>query len=265
MRILDRRARGEVPSVERSVSRLARGFAVGRRYHPDMGAPDPAKEACGRRAAEFVEDGMVVGLGTGSTVWFTLVRLAERIAEDGISIRGVPTSLDTQTKAGELGIPLTTLAEVETIDLTIDGADEVDPELNLIKGGGGALLREKVVASISRREVIVAGRDKLVERLGTTFDLPVEVVPFARATIERALKKLGCQPRLRPAREGTGPFVTDNGNEIFDCAFSEGIADPARLEETLAALPGVVESGLFVGLAHALVVGDANGQVEVRE
>lgn len=231
-------------------------------YHPPV---DRAKEACGRRAAEFVEDGTIVGLGTGSTVWFTLVRLAERIAEEGLSIRGVPTSRDTETKARELGIPLTTLAEIEAIDLTVDGADEVDPELNLIKGGGGALLREKIVASISRREVIVVGRDKLVERLGTTFDLPVESVPFARATVERALRALGCRPRLRLAADELGAYTTDNGNEIFDCAFKDGIADPRDLEARLAAVPGIVESGLFVGLAHVLVVGNADGGVEVRE
>jgi len=226
---------------------------------------DRSKEACGRRAAEFVTDGTVVGLGTGSTVWFTLVRLAERISEEGLAIRGVPTSSDTEEKARELGIPLTTLAEVESIDLTIDGADEVDPELNLIKGGGGALLREKIIASISQREVIVAGRSKLVERLGTTFDLPVETVPFARATVERALRALGCRPSLRLAADGRSTYHTDNGNEIFDCAFAEGIADPAQLEAHLASIPGVVESGLFVGLAHALVVGDPDGSVEVRE
>jgi ribose 5-phosphate isomerase A len=224
-----------------------------------------AKQAAGRRAAELVADGMAVGLGTGSTVWHALVRLAERIRAEGLAIRGVPTSVDTEIKARELGIPLASLEEIETLDLTIDGADEVDPRLDLIKGGGGALLREKVVASITRREVIVVGRDKLVARLGTTFPLPVEVVPFARSTVARALGQLGCAVELRRAKNGAQAYRTDNGNEILDCRFPQGIADAARLEARLAAIPGVVESGLFVGMAHALVVGGEDGSCEIRE
>lgn len=221
-----------------------------------------AKEAAGRRAADFVVDGTAIGLGTGSTVWFTLLRLAERIRDEGLSVRGVPTSLDTDRKARELGIPLVELSEVTELDLTIDGADEVDPAFCLVKGGGGALLREKVVASITRRELIVVGRDKLVERLGTTFRLPVEVVPFARSTVARRLEALGCTPHLRTA--AGEPTRTDNGNEILDCAFPDGIADPAGLEPRLAAIPGVVESGLFVGLCHLLLIGDDDGSVEIR-
>jgi len=221
------------------------------------------KEIAGRRAADMVEDGMTVGLGTGSTVHFTLKRLADRVAKEGLTIRGVPTSLETERKAQALGIPLITLEEVEAIDLTIDGADEVDPNFDLTKGGGGALLREKVVAHISRREAIVVGRNKVVERLGTTFRLPVEVVPFACPMVVREITRLGAEPVLRVTDPGQ-PYLTDNGNQILDCRFPEGIPDPATTEAQLAAIPGVVESGLFVGLAQVLVIGDEDGTVEVR-
>lgn len=220
------------------------------------------KQLAGRRAAELVEDGMRVGLGTGSTVHFTLERLAERVAS-GLRIVGVPTSVDTETKARALGIPMADLTSVEALDLTIDGADEIDPAFHMIKGGGGALLREKVVASITRRQVVVVGADKRVARLGT-FPLPIEVVPFAGAVIQRAVEARGALVRLRQAPGGT-PYRTDNGNWILDASFPDGIPDPARLEAELDRLPGIVETGLFVGLAHLLVVGHADGAVEVLE
>lgn len=217
-----------------------------------------AKQAAGRRAAELVEDGMTVGLGTGSTVFFTLQRLAERIKSEGISLRGVPTSVDTETKAREMGIPLATLDEVERIALTIDGADEIDGDYQMIKGGGGALLREKVVATISDRVVTVVGRDKLVERLGTTFLLPVEVVPFARATVTRAIKALGGEPAVRLAKPEQ-PFVTDNGNQILDVHGLE-ILDPPSLERDLNQITGVVTVGLFAQRpADLLIVGSDAG------
>lgn len=219
------------------------------------------KEVAGRAAAAEVEDGMTLGLGTGSTVHFALLRIAQRVREEHLALRGVPTSVDTELKARELGIPLATLEEVERIDLTIDGADEVDPDLQLIKGGGGALLREKVVASISDKLVIVVGADKLVAQLGTSFLLPVEVVPFARPTVRRALERLGCAPVLRVA-DREEPYVTDNGNLILDCHFEGGIPDPRELEGALARIPGVVESGLFIDLAHAVVVGEPDGTFE---
>ena len=224
---------------------------------------DP-KEIAGRRAAELVEDGMTLGLGTGSTVWFSLVRIAERIRQERLRLRGVATSLDTETKARGLGIPLVGLDEVTTLDLTIDGADEIDGDFNMTKGGGGALLREKVVAHISRREVIVVGRSKLVERLGTTFLLPVEVVPFARSVVEREIARLGAEPILRQVEAG-GPYFTDNGNAILDCRFADGIADAPALERELDLIPGVVETGLFIGLAHVVVVGDEDGSCEILE
>jgi ribose 5-phosphate isomerase A len=223
-----------------------------------------SKEAAGRAAAEFVRDGMTVGLGTGSTVYFTLQRLGERVRADKLDIVGVPTSVDTEIKARAFGIPLATLSEVESIDLTIDGADEIDARFDMIKGGGGALLREKVVAALSKREVIVVDRSKVVERLGLRFLLPVEVVPFARATVARRIAQLGATWTLR-MREAREVYVTDNGNEILDCKFPGGIADAPALERALDEIPGVVESGLFIGLAHALVLGDEEGQSEVRE
>ena len=228
-----------------------------------MGSFDP-KGVAGRRAAEFVESGMTLGLGTGSTVFYALVRIAERVAEQGLRVRGVPTSLDTERKAREMGIAIVQLADVATLDLTIDGADEIDARFDMIKGGGGALLREKVVASISKREVIVAGPDKVVERLGRAFALPVEVVPFARSMVMRALEQLGSEPRVRESKAGA-VYRTDNGNEILDCRFAHGIEHAAQLERAIDAIPGVVESGLFIGLAHVLVIGRADGSAEVRE
>jgi ribose 5-phosphate isomerase A len=222
------------------------------------------KEVAGRIAADMARDGMTLGLGTGSTVYFTLVRLAERIRDEGLDLRGVPTSVDTETKAREMGIPLLSLDEAEHLDLTIDGADEIDGDFQMIKGGGGALLREKVVASITKRQVIIVGRDKVVERLGRGFLLPVEVTPFAMPTVTRALLALGCEPQVRE-NEHAAPYHTDNANCILDCKFKDGIADPRQLELDIDRIPGVVESGLFIDLAHVCVVGDADGTAEVRE
>lgn len=227
-------------------------------------APANPKEVSGRHAADLVESGMTLGLGTGSTVFFTLQRLAERIRDEALEIRGVPTSVDTETKAREMGIPLATLDEVEHIDLTVDGADEIDGDFQMIKGGGGALLREKVVASITAKEVVVVGRNKVVDRLGLGFLLPIEFVPFAGATVAAALARHGCESALRRASSGD-VFVTDNGNHIYDCRFPQGIADPRALEAATLLIPGVVECGLFIDLAHVLVIGDDDGTVEVRE
>jgi ribose 5-phosphate isomerase A len=222
------------------------------------------KEVSGRHAADLIKSGMTVGLGTGSTVFFTLQRLAERIREEALEVRGVPTSLDTERKATEMGIPLIELGEAKRLDLTVDGADEVDGQFQMIKGGGGALLREKVVASITDKQVIVVGRNKMVERLGLEFLLPVEFVPFAAGPVARSLVALGCEPGLR-AGEGDSAFITDNGNQIYDCRFPEGIADPRGLEITLTGLPGVVDCGLFIDLAHVIIIGDEDGSVEVLE
>jgi len=222
------------------------------------------KESAGRRAADMVQNGQTIGLGTGSTVFFTLQRLSERISEEGLFIRGVSTSVDTEEKARSMGISTIALDEATRLDVTIDGADEIDGDFQMIKGGGGALLREKVVASITDREIIVVGRDKVVDRLGLGFLLPIEFVPFAASTLARALQDLGCQPAIRMA-DLDQPFVTDNGNHIFDCRFPDGIADPRALELTVALIPGVVECGLFIDLAHVVVIGDTDGSVEVQE
>lgn len=223
---------------------------------------DP-KQLAGQAAANLVSDGMRLGLGTGSTVHFVLLRLAERIRQEGLRVQGVPTSLDTQRKAQEWGIPLVDLSQVRSLDLVIDGADEIDPQFQMIKGGGGALLREKVVASLGRRMVIVVSDNKCVPRLGTSFALPVEVVPFALPYVQRCIAALGCEPQER--RTATSSYRTDNGNAILDCRFPQGIADPQALDRALDAIPGVVETGLFLGLAHTLIVGQSNGSVEQRE
>lgn len=228
---------------------------------------DPAKQAAGRRAAEFVSDGMMVGLGTGSTAEYAIRRLAERVREEGLRITAVPTSLRTELLATESGIPLVDINGVGHIDLTIDGADEIDHAFNMIKGGGGALLREKVVARASRLEVIVIDPAKLVDRLGRNWPVPVEVVPFGWAQTARALHALGCEATLRgssPHDPDTRPYQTDNGNVLLDCRFSM-INDPAGLEHAINLVPGVVESGLFIGLAHRLVIGHPDGACEVLE
>jgi ribose 5-phosphate isomerase A len=222
-----------------------------------------AKRAAGRSAAALVQPATVIGLGTGSTVRYFLEALAERRRAEGLEFRGVPTSLDTEQRARALGIPLLALDSVEHLDLTVDGADELDPHFRMIKGGGGALLREKVVASITRCQVVVIGRDKWVERLGTTFDLPVEVVPFALPVVERRVRALGAVPRRR--RAGEAEYRTDNGNGILDLHFEGGIADPEGLERELLFTPGVVDCGLFLGLAHLALIGDEDGSVERRE
>ena len=224
---------------------------------------DP-KRVAGRCAAEMIETGMTLGLGTGSTVYHTLVRLAERIQEEGLEVRCVPTSTDTEGKARALGIPLVALDDVDGLDLTIDGADEADGAFCLTKGGGGALLREKVVAFASKRVVIILTGGKCVQRLGDSFALPVEVLPFALSMVKGRLPALGADPVERKAADGSS-YRTDNGCAILDCRFPGGIEDPAAMELALDRIPGVVETGLFVGLAHALVVGAEDGTVQVLE
>lgn len=223
---------------------------------------DSLKRRAAEHAVGFVRSGMVLGLGSGSTVFYALRRLGERISQGELhDVLGVPTSEDTTRLAYEFGIPLTTLDEHSHLDLTIDGADEVDPELNLIKGMGGALLREKIVAAVSRRLVIVVDERKLVERLGTRSPLPVEVAPFGWRIQMEYLARLGAQPTLR-RRADSAPYVTDNGLYIIDCKF-DGIDDPYALEASLNAQPGIVENGLFLGMADTVVVGTADG-IEIK-
>ncbi len=216
---------------------------------------DPAKRAAARAALDEVAEGMVLGLGTGSTV----APLLDLLAERAFDIVGVPTSEVTARRCQELGIPLTTLDEVAALDLAIDGADELDPRLCLTKGGGGALLREKVVASLARRFVVIATVDKQVTRLGISFPLPLEVVPFAGTPVLRRLESWGLQVERRE-REGRA-VVTDNGNLLLDAVVPGGIADPAEFDARLQSIPGLVETGLFVGLAHEALLGAADGTV----
>ena len=216
-----------------------------------------AKQRAGFKAAEFVEDGMRVGLGTGSTAYWLVERLGERVRTEGLRVRCVPTSRRTEEQARALGIPLVTLGEAGELDIAIDGADEIGPDLALIKGGGGALLREKLVASAARRFVVIADSSKRVERLGR-FPLPVEVVQFGWELTARWVAVVtGVEPALRSGAGGER-FVTDNGNYILDCRCVE-IPDPAWTERELKSLTGVVECGLFVGLADMAVLADEGG------
>jgi ribose 5-phosphate isomerase A len=214
------------------------------------------KKLAGEKAAEFVKDGMVVGLGTGSTVHYTILKLGQMVRSGDISIVGIPTSKATEKLAVVNGIKLGTLDEYPDIDLTIDGADEIDPDLNLIKGMGGALLREKVVASASKEVIIIADESKSVEVLGTRSALPVEVIPFALATARARLGALCLEAKLREVN--TYPYVSDNGNYIIDCRF-ESIDEPRKLEAELNLIPGVVENGLFIGMATKAILGTGDG------
>jgi ribose 5-phosphate isomerase A len=219
------------------------------------------KQAAAQRAAALVTHGMALGLGSGTTMQHVLDALGERVRA-GLRVVGVPTSETTAARARTLGIPLATLAEQPELDLALDGADEIDPRLDLVKGRGGSLLREKVVATAARRLVIVADASKLVPALGTRAPLPVEVVPFAAVWCEGRLARLGLRPALRGG--AAQPFVTDNGNWILDCGFEPG-ADTAALAAEIRALPGVVEHGLFLGMAETAVVAQPDGGVAVLQ
>ena len=224
-----------------------------------------AKQAVGQQAAQLVQSGMVVGLGTGSTAAFMIQALGERIRRGELQqVRGIPTSFQATVLARQAGIPLTTLDEVAGVDLAIDGADEVDPQKNLIKGGGAAHTREKIVDSLAREFVVVVDASKLVERLGSRFPVPVEVLPMAVVPVMRALERLGGRPELRMAVKKDGPVITDQGNMVVDVTFA-AIPDPAGLEAQINNIPGVLENGLFVGLAGRVLVGEVvNGQPQVR-
>jgi ribose 5-phosphate isomerase A len=219
---------------------------------------DIYKQQAAEHALAYVQSGMVLGLGTGSTAKHVVRGLGARLRDGRLrDVVGVPTSEETAALARELGIPLVTLAERPRLDLAIDGADEIDPALNAIKGLGGALLREKIVATSADRFVLVGDATKLVARLGTHAPLPVEVIPFGLPLCERRLAALGCMPTLRRAAGGD-PFNTDQGNLILDCRF-DGIDDAPALAAAVKAIPGVVEHGLFLGLAVLAVVADSGG------
>jgi ribose 5-phosphate isomerase A len=220
---------------------------------------DRGKLKAAERALEVVRPGMKLGLGSGSTARH-FVDLVGYGVKAGLNVRCAATSEATAAQAKALGIPLATLDELPELDLTVDGADEIDPKLRLIKGGGGALLREKIVAAASRRMVVIADSSKLVAQLGT-FPLPIEVVPFGLAAtrrhIENAFAELGLAGSIR-LRGGSSPFVTDGGHHILDCSLG-AIAEPERLSRILSPIPGVVEHGLFIGLARAAIIGGAEG------
>ena len=218
---------------------------------------DALKRAAGYRAAEYVRSDTAIGLGSGSTARYATLRIAERLREGSLrGIVAVPTSEEPAALARQEGIPLTDLAERPCLDVTIDGADEVDPDLQLIKGLGGALLREKIVAHATRREIIVVDEGKLVERLGTRSPVPVEVIRFGWQNTMRALEQTGARCALRLTRGA--PFGTDEGNLIVDCTYP-GIDDPVALEREINNIPGVVENGLFLGIAYAVVVASPGG------
>lgn len=221
---------------------------------------DVAKRAAAYAAADLVQDGMVLGLGSGSTFLFVIERLGARLREEKLRVRGVPTSKVTADAAKKQGIALLDLDDVERLDLAIDGADEVDPKKNLIKGGGGAHTRERIVASTAREMVVIVDEKKLVPVLGKQFLLPVEVIPLGWKHAARRVAATGCEP-VRREKDGA-PFVTDNGNFVLDCRYP-GIADPVRLGAQLDALVGVVDHGLFLGMAGRIVVADAQGKVRV--
>ena len=222
-------------------------------------ANDQEKEAAARASLNYVKDGMVLGLGTGSTAAYFIKLLGEKV-KNGLRVRGIPTSKRSAELALGLGIPLTTLDECQEIAVTVDGADEFDPQLRLIKGGGGALLREKIVASASKQVVIVTDASKQVPVL--KFPLPVEVIPFAQALVAKRIGALGAEVRVRAGGDGK-VFVTDEGHHILDCRFGE-IRDPDGLARQLSDMPGVVEHGLFIGMASVVLMARGGEVVELR-
>jgi ribose 5-phosphate isomerase A len=219
---------------------------------------EEAKKQVALEAVKHIENGFVVGLGSGSTAAYVIQELGLLIQQNNLQVLGVPSSSQAFLLAVTSGVPLTTLDEYPVLDLTIDGADEVDKQLDMIKGGGGALTREKIVASAAKQVVIVADETKLVEKLGTTFRVPLEVLPFALATVSAGIKKLGGKPFLRESKGKVGAVVTDNGNYIIDVDFG-AIDNAEALNQQLELIPGVIETGLFIGLADIIYLGKADG------
>jgi ribose 5-phosphate isomerase A len=223
-------------------------------------ANEAEKEAAARASLKYIQDGLIVGLGTGSTATIAIRYLGERV-RDGLKICGIPTSIASRDLAIQLGIPLTNFDEIQEIDVTIDGADEFDPALNLIKGGGGAMLREKIVASATKKLVIVTDSTKQVPLLGK-FPVPVEVIGFAEALIAKKIAELGASVAQRKDAAGK-PYVTDEGHHILDCRFGQ-IPDPAAMARKLSDMPGIVEHGLFVGMASVVLMANAGQVAEFR-
>ncbi|OAB58857.1 ribose-5-phosphate isomerase [Phormidium willei BDU 130791] len=225
------------------------------------------KQQVGKAAADRVQSGTIVGLGTGSTTAYAIQYIGERLQKGELTdIKGIPTSFQASVLAKKYGIPLTSLDEVDRIDVAIDGADEVDPQKQLIKGGGAAHTREKIVDSLAEQFIVVVDSSKLVDKLGLGFLLPVEVIPMAMTPVMRAIQSLGGEPTLRMGVKKAGPVVTDEGNLVIDVKFANGIENPAQLEKTLNNIPGVLENGLFVDTADVILVGEVkDGQPSVRE
>jgi ribose 5-phosphate isomerase A len=229
----------------------------------DFVANPDAKRLAASAAAKHVRDDMVIGVGTGSTVSCFIAFLGEMVRE-GLSILAVPTSYQSAILLAEQGVPLTTLVEHPSLDLVVDGADEVDSDLNLIKGGGGALTQEKIVASATEHLIIIVDSSKLVKRLGETRGVPLEVIPMAWKLVKIRLEKKGAKAILREGSGKAGPVITDNGNFILDAHFPE-ISNPEALERELKFIPGVIESGLFVGMAETVYVGSVEGLKVLRK
>ena len=213
------------------------------------------KRLAAEKSVEYVKNGMILGLGTGSTAEYAIRKLG-KLVKNGLEIKGIPTSMHTKRVAKECNIPLTKLEENPKIDLTIDGADEVDSDLNLIKGGGGALTREKIIAYHSKKEIIVVDDSKIVKALGIDFPLPGEILKYGWTSTKKALEEFGCNVELRKIMNE--PFITDNSNYILDCEF-ERIDEPEQLEKDINNIPGVVENGLFIGLVDEVIVGSKQG------
>jgi len=224
---------------------------------------EEAKKRVALEAVKHVKNGFIVGLGSGSTAAYVIEEIGRLIRQDGLQVLGVPSSSQAMLLAVGSGIPLTTLDEHPVLDLAIDGADEVDKKLNMIKGGGGALTREKIVASAAKQVVIVADETKLVEKLGS-FKVPVEVLPFGLATVTAGIKKLGGKPLLRESKGKVGAVVTDNGNYIVDVDFGP-IDNAEELNKWLKLIPGVIETGLFIGLADIVYLGKKDGIIRLKK
>jgi ribose 5-phosphate isomerase A len=225
---------------------------------------EEAKKRVALEAVKHVDDGFVVGLGSGSTTAYVIQELGRLMRQNGLRILGVPSSSQAMLLAVHSGVPLTTLDEYPVLDLAIDGADEVDKWLDMIKGGGGALTREKIAASAAKQVVIVADETKLVDKLGTSFQVPVEVLPFALATVSADIKKLGGKPLLREGKRKVGAVVTDNGNYIIDVDFGT-IDNAEELNLRLKHIPGVIETGLFIGLADIVYLGKKDGIIKLEK
>jgi ribose 5-phosphate isomerase A len=225
---------------------------------------EEAKQRVALEAVKHVKDGFIVGLGSGSTAAYVIRELGRQILEKGMHVLGVPSSSQAMMLAIQSGIPLTTLDEHPILDLDIDGTDQIDQKLNLIKGGGGALTREKIIASAAKQFIVVADETKLVEKLGTECLVPVEVLPFALATATKEIKKLSGKPLLRESRKKVGALVTDNGNYIVDVDFGP-IENVEELGRVLKVIPGVIETGLFIEMADLIYLGKKDGFTRLKK